>query len=250
MKISSVLIDDDGFARQELRVLLETNFGNDIHVLADFDNPVDAIRFINGHHPQLLFLDIQMPGMNGFEMLDHLDTAGLEVIFCTSYNQYAIQAIKYSALDYLLKPVDITELEKAIARFRLKSEKTLTQIKLANLRHNMNSGDEEQFQLVITTKQGEHQFRAQDIIRCEADSNYTAIHLVNQKKFLASKTLGDIEELLSPEKFLRIHKSHLVNSAHISQLTSQDELVMTDNKRIPISRRRLHDVKERVRSMR
>ncbi len=249
MKIKSVIVDDDAFARGELKELLVNQFSEDIELMSDFENPQLAINYIQSHAPQLIFLDIQMPLMTGFEMLEQLDTTNFEVIFCTSFNQYAIQAIKHSALDYLLKPIDENELRKTIERFKQKTEKTLTNLRLANLKHNMNAQDENQFQLIIPTKQGEYQFPAQDIIRCEADSNYTSIYLVNKKKFLASKTLGDIEEMLSREKFLRIHKSHLVNSTHITQLTSQNEVVMSDNMRIPISRRRLQEVKSAVRGL-
>ncbi len=249
MKIKSIIVDDDPFARAEVKELLANNFSTDVELMADFENPKHAIKYIQSHHPQLIFLDIQMPHITGFEMLEQLDTSNFEVIFCTSFNQYAIQAIKLSALDYLLKPIEEHELRKAIERFKQKTEKTLTQLRLANLKHNMNAHDENQFQLIIPTKQGEHQFPAQDIIRCEADSNYTSIHLVSKKKFLASKTLGDIEEMLSREKFLRIHKSHLVNTAHINQLTSQDEVVMKDGVHIPISRRRLAEVKSILRKL-
>lgn len=249
MSLKAVIVDDDDFVRQELKADLSQYFREEIEVLMDFADPELAIPFIKSQHPDLIFLDIQMPGMNGFEMLDQLDTDVFEVIFITSFNQYAIQAIKYSALDYLLKPIDRAELKKAIERYRIKSEKTLTVQRLSNLKHNMLAEHESRFQLLIPTKQGEHQFLAHDIIRCEADSNYTEIHLVNKRKFLASKTLGDIEEMLSKENFMRIHKSHLVNSAHITQLTSQDELLMTDKTRIPISRRRLQEVKELVRKL-
>ncbi|MFN0032885.1 MAG: LytR/AlgR family response regulator transcription factor [Flavobacteriales bacterium] len=249
MKIKSVIVDDDAFARGELKELLANQFSAEVELMSEFENPQHAIHYIQSHQPQLIFLDIQMPHMTGFEMLEQLDTTNFEVIFCTSFDKYAIQAIKHSALDYLLKPIDETELRKAIERFKEKTEKTLTNMRLANLKHNMNAQDENHFQLIIPTKQGEHQFPAQDIVRCEADSNYTAIHLVSKKKFLASKTLGDIEEMLSREKFLRIHKSHLVNTAHITQLTSQDEVVMSDSMRIPISRRRLAEVKSAVRGL-
>jgi two-component system LytT family response regulator len=247
MKIECIIVDDDAFAREDLKRLLFSQFSDMVDLVAEFSMPEEAVDYIKRASPQLVFLDVQMPGMNGFEMLDHLDTTRFDVIFCTSYDQYAIRAIKYSALDYLLKPIDANELASALARYRERSEKKLTVLRLSNLRHNIKAKKESDLQLVIATKQGEFQFPANDIVRCEADSNYTAIYFVDKKKFIASKTLGDIEEMLSPETFLRIHKSHLVNTSHIAHLTSDEELMMKDNSRIPISRRRFQDVKERVR---
>jgi two-component system, LytTR family, response regulator len=249
MKIRSVIVDDDAFVRVELKGVIDEFLSTDVEIIADFDQPQTALPFITREKPDLLFLDIQMPGMNGFEMLDHLDTSVFEVIFVTSFNHYAIQAIRYSALDYLLKPVDRYELVQSVTRYRQRTEKILTHARLDNLKHNMQVGNEQDFQLILSTKQGEYQFRAQDIVRCEADSNYTLIHLVANRRFLASKTLGDIEHMLSGERFLRIHKSHLVNASHISHLTAHDELMMSDNIRLPVSRRRLPTVRSMVRAM-
>jgi two-component system, LytTR family, response regulator len=249
MKIRTFIIDDDPFIRHELKNELQSRHGQDIDIIGVYDNPEEALFALKKEQPELIFLDIQMPQMTGFDLLDSLGEISFEVIFITSFNQYAIEAIKHSALDYLLKPIDVQELSKAIDRFKQKSERTVSNMRLANLKHNMNALDENKLQLVIPTKQGEHQFLAQDIIRCEADSNYTVIYLTSRKKFVASKTLGDIEEMLSREKFIRIHKSHLVNTAHIKQLSSQDELLMSDDTRIPISRRRLQEVKNVVRRL-
>ncbi len=139
-------------------------------------------------------------------------------------------------------------MKSAIERFKQKSEKILTQARLANLKHNFSQQDENNFQLVIPTKQGEHHFKAGEIIRCEADSNYTMIFLSSGKKFLASKTLRDIEEMLGEGKFLRVHKSHLVNKQHIENISPKDEVVLSDGAHVAISRRRLTEVKDALRS--
>lgn len=240
--IRAVIIDDDAFVRRELAAML-TEFRNDIEIIGIYEHPVEAIDAIQRNKPDLLFLDIQMPLMNGFEMLDRIDTSTFEVIFITSFNQYAIQAIRYSALDYLLKPIKIDELKRALELYKQRTEKVLTQARLSALRHNMISGNKSSLQLVIPTKQGEHQFPVNDIIRCEADSNYTMIHLKGGKKFMASKTLSNIENLLEPEQFLRVHKSHLVNKNCIVRLIPENEIEMNDQSIISISRRRLTEVK-------
>ncbi len=249
MKIRSVIVDDDDFSRHELTRLLGLHLSSEVEIMAEFNNASDAISYVELHKPDLIFLDIRMPGISGFDMLDHLNTNSFEVIFITSHNEYAIRAIKYSALDYLLKPIDPVELQSALIRFTQRTQKNLSRLKLSNLQFNLASNSHDMFQLIIPTKQGEHQFVANEIIRCEADSNYTAIHFGQSRKFLASKTLSDIESMLNTAKnFLRIHKSHLINMNHVLQLTSTDEVLMGDQTRIPISRRRLAEVKEVIRS--
>jgi two-component system LytT family response regulator len=243
MKIRAVIVDDDEFVREELKDLIRESFSNDLELVGDFEHPLEAIESIRKIKPDLVFADIQMPVMNGFEMLDHLDTGTFEVIFITSFNQYAIRAIRYSALDYLLKPIKAEDLHAAILRYKQRTEKILTSARLANLKHNFNTRDEKDFQLIIPTKHGEHQFTIPEIVNCEADSNYTMIHLVKNRKFLASKTLSDIEAMLPQDKFIRIHKSHLVNLQHIEKISSNDEVVLTNQEVIAISRRRLTEVK-------
>jgi len=246
MKIRSVIVDDDPYIREGLRDMIK-EMNHQIEIIADFEHPLEAIEFIRQSKPELIFLDVQMPMMNGFELLDHLETENFEVIFITSFNQYAIQAIRYSALDYLLKPIQEADLGDAVDRFIKKSGKVLTQLKLKNLKHNLDQVDESLFQLVIPTKQGEFTFLANEILRCEADSNYTQIFLTEGRKFMASKTLGDIEEMLLGERFVRIHKSHLINMKFAIDLTQNDEVVLEDGSKISISRRRLSEVKSKIR---
>jgi two-component system, LytTR family, response regulator len=245
--IRVVFVDDDSYVSDELRDLLTAM--PEVELLGDFRHPLEAIPFIRSTRPDLLFLDIQMPVMNGFEMLDQLPQDwDFDVVFITSYNQYAIQAIKYSALDYLLKPIGVSELNSAIGRYNEKAEKIKTRVRLSNLKHNLSANSEQEFKLVLLTKQGDHHFKASEIIRCEADSNYTQIHLSTGKKFLASKTLSGVEEMLSGESFIRIHKSHLINLFHVSNLTSEDEILMSDRAQLPISRRRLNEVRFAIRN--
>jgi two-component system, LytTR family, response regulator len=243
MKIRTYIIDDDPFIREELHRELKSQFSETLEVNGVFDNAVEALGALKNQPPQLVFLDIQMPMMNGFELLDKLGDVPFEVIFITSYNQYAIQAIRYSALDYLLKPIDKNELRKSIERFQTITERAVMHARLENLRHNLEVKSEQEFQLIIPTKQGEHQFAAGDIIRCEADSNYTVLYLRNKKKFVASRTLSDISAMLNPEEFIRVHKTHVVHLPFVERLTVEGELVMKDGEHVPVSRRRLAEVK-------
>jgi len=244
MRIRSVIVDDDDFVRTELEKVLSKEFNADIEVIASFASPSVAIDYIKKNQPELLFLDIQMPEMSGFELVDVLPGKNFEVIFITSYNEYAIKAIKYSALDYLLKPIKTQELKEAIVRYKDKTDTIKLQTRLSTLKENLLAKDESELQLVVSSKQGEHRFAIADIVRCEADSNYTHIYLTNQKKYLASKTLSDVEHMLSEAKFIRVHKSHLVNMSHVANLTHQIELTMKDNSRVPVSRRRVAEVRK------
>jgi len=244
MRIRSVIVDDDDFVRTELEKVLSKEFNADIEVIASFASPSVAIDYIKKNQPELLFLDIQMPEMSGFELVDVLPEKNFEVIFITSYNEYAIKAIKYSALDYLLKPIKTQELKEAIVRYKDKTDTIKLQTRLSTLKENLLAKDESELQLVVSSKQGEHRFAVADIVRCEADSNYTHIYLTNQKKYLASKTLSDVEHMLSEAKFIRVHKSHLVNMSHVANLTHQIELTMKDNSRVPVSRRRVAEVRK------
>ncbi len=243
MALKSVIIDDDAYIREELKTMISASFSDDIKLLGTFSEPRLGLDFIRKNDVDLIFLDIFMPGMSGFDLLDNLGNTNAAIIFITSFNGYAIRAIKYSALDYLLKPVKSEELRAAINRLNEKTERQFLNTRISNLRHNLLAENDASMQLVLGSKQGEHRFSLNDIIRCEADSNYTLIHLKANKKFLASKTLGEIEDMLSESRFLRVHKSHLVNPEFIDHITTSNELVLNEESRIPISRRRASEVK-------
>lgn len=245
-KTSVVLLDDEPYALHSLSKGL--SLCEDVVVSAAFSDAREAVQYLLGHKPDLLFLDIRMPGLNGFDVLDILGANGPEVIFVTSYDEYAIKAIRYSALDYLLKPVDQNALREALRRYHLRKERVMTQLRLSNLQHNLGTPRGLDLRLVFQTKQGEKQFPAKEIVRCEAESNYSWIHLVDGKKFLASKTLSDVENMLDGEVFLRIHKSHIVNTSHIQRFPQDDTLLMSDGTALTISRRRLAEVKTKLRN--
>jgi len=244
VKIKAVIVDDDDYAIRSL----ESSLANveDIHLLASFTDPRASISFIKEQKPDLLFLDIRMPEMSGFDLMDEIYDDVSEVIFVTGYNEYAITALRYSALDYLLKPVRVEDIESALKRYYQRSERILTQSKILNLKQNLNV-EKNDFELVLLTKSdGEKRFRAGDIIRCEADSNYTQIFLTKGRKFTASKTLSDLENMLDENDFIRIHKSHVVNKNHIQNIGRESELTLSDGASVPISRRRLQEVRSLV----
>ncbi len=243
MAINCVIIDDDRWVIEELKLLLNRLSESEINIVAAFDSPSEGLEFLSNQPVDLLFLDIRMPDMNGFELLDRIPTLSSEVIFITSYDEFAIRAIKYSALDYILKPVQLSDLEEAVNRYQSKIEKIDLKGRLSSLQLNLKSRKIVDMRLVIPTKQGDHHFAIPDIVRCEADSNYTVIHSHSKRKFLASKTLGELEELLQKEAFIRIHKSHMINRTFISNITADGKILLTNGETVPISRRRWSEVK-------
>jgi two-component system LytT family response regulator len=236
--ITAIIVDDEPYSCEGLATLLE-RYCPDIKLLDACYSGADALKAIKEQTPDLLFLDIEMPGMNGFEMLQRLPAINFSVIFTTSYDQYAIKAIKFSALDYLLKPVDKDDLQAAVKKAMHKSQETLPQqieILLQKLDHPSISVNK----IAIPTMEGLQMLFVENIIRCSSDSNYTILFLKNKQKVIASRTLKEIEEMLEDYPFLRVHHSYLVNLNEIEKYIKGDGgyLLMSDGSNIDVSRSR------------
>jgi len=236
--ITAIIVDDEPYSCEGLATLLE-RYCPDIKLLDACYSGADALKAIKEQTPDLLFLDIEMPGMNGFEMLQRLPAINFSVIFTTSYDQYAIKAIKFSALDYLLKPVDKDDLQAAVKKTMHKSQETLPQqieILLQKLDHPSISVNK----IAIPTMEGLQMLFVENIIRCSSDSNYTILFLKNKQKVIASRTLKEIEEMLEDYPFLRVHHSYVVNLNEIEKYIKGDGgyLLMSDGSNIDVSRSR------------
>jgi two-component system, LytTR family, response regulator len=244
--IKALIIDDEQAAINTLQLMLK-RYVPEISELHVTTNPTQGLELIKTHEPQLLFLDIQMPLLSGFDLLKKINPVNFNIIFTTAHDQYAIEAIRFSALDYLLKPIDADELRTAVDKFLTKEAfpKSRTQL-YNNLVSNITSVNKKDFKLAINTSSGIHFFYTNEIIRLEAKSNYTKFFFTNNKTILASKTLRDYEEILLAYGFIRTHKSHLVNCEHITNYMSDGLLTMTDESKVEISRRRQHEVIELV----
>jgi len=237
-----LLIDDEERATDALRLMIEKTIPEIQQVRVCNDSRI-AADIIHTYQPGLIFLDIQMPHLSGFELLEKMPNKNFKIIFTTAYNEYAIQAIRFSAFDYLLKPIDIEELQAAIHRFLEGNEDYKQQLELLkNIMYNIQVPTAEEFRLALPTKDGVHFLQPQDIIRCEAVGNYTKFFVANNKTYLISKTLGDYDTLLTPHNFIRTHKSHLVNKKYISFIDHDGFAVLKDNSRVEVSRRRKEDV--------
>jgi two-component system LytT family response regulator len=236
--ISAILIDDEAKGRLALREKLSA-YCPQIIILAEATNGQEALMLIQHHKPQLVFLDIEMPRMNGFEMLNELPEKNFHLIFTTAYDQYAIKAIKYAAFDYLLKPIDIEELRTAVAKIDAK-ENTQTKKQVELLSQNMQQPKKQLSKLAIPTLEGLLFYDISDIIHLEANSNYTYIYLANKTKITASKTLKEFEELLPEDIFFRTHHSHLINLNYIKRYIKGDggQIELQNGSYIDVSRRK------------
>ncbi len=233
--MKKILIIDDENRTRELIAKMIDSFGFDVQAIAEGENVQSGIAAIEKHQPDIVFLDIQMPDGTGFDVLASITNKNFEVVFITAHEEFAIKAIKFSALDYLLKPVDLSELkaavEKAINTIKNKGEQAQYEV----LQHNMNPSQKKR--LVLKTQESVHVVELDQIIRCESDRNYTSFYLLDGKKILVSKTLKEYETLLSGHNFLRVQQSHLINLNYIDRYDKKDggAVVMKDGSEVPLS---------------
>jgi two-component system LytT family response regulator len=244
--IQAIIIDDEAKGRMALREKL-TTFCPEVNVMAEAAGGQEAIALIMQLKPHLLFLDIEMPRMTGFEMLNNISEKTFQIIFTTAYDQYAIRAIKYAAFDYLLKPVDIDELKMAIARIATKETfQTGRQVEL--LTNNMQQSRTALQKLAIPTLEGLHFYDIKDIIYLEANSNYTNICLVGNSKIIASRTLKEFSDLLPEEQFFRTHHSFVINLNYIKRYIKGDggQIEMQNGSFVDVSRRKKEEFLKRI----
>jgi len=236
--ITAIIIDDESKGRLALRQKLES-YCPSVKILAEAADGKEALMVIEKHDPQLIFLDIEMPRMNGFEMLNAIKTKKFHIIFTTAYDQYAIKAIKYAAFDYLLKPIDIEELKTAVEKIdRIQNNQTQNQVEL--MQQNMQHPKKQLNKLAIPTLDGLCFYDINDIIHLEAQSNYTFIHFSGKPRITASKTLKEFEEILPDDIFFRTHHSHLINLNYIKRYIKGDggQIEMQNGTYIDVSRRK------------
>jgi two-component system LytT family response regulator len=246
--IKAFAVDDEPAAISTLSLMIE-RYVPEITILKTTNQPQEALEMIAAYKPDLVFMDIQMPGLTGFDLLREFSLIDFEIIFTTAYDQYAIEAIRFSALDYLLKPLDAEELKNAVQRFiksKNAAEKNRTEL-YDNLLHNIRTTQAE-FKLAISSSDGIFFFNPNQIIRLEAESNYTRFFFTDKKPLIVAKTLGEYEEMLVPHGFLRTHRTHLVNRTYVQSFQPEGYLLMKDNSKVEISRRRKEEVLETLRS--
>lgn len=246
--MKAIIVDDEPKSREVLKTLLE-RFCPAVNVIGAAGGVEDAKKLIEEVNPDIVFLDVEMPGGNGFKLLDETQRNNFEIIFVTSYGHYAIPALRYSAIDYLLKPVEIEELKNAVQRVEARLAKK------GDLKANYKALNEN-LQLPASQQRiavhGVNDIRfvsVKDIIRLEGDSNYTYIITTTGGKYHTSKTLKDYEELLQGHSnFIRVHKTHIINLDHLTKFIKNDGgyIIMSDGSKVEVSRRKKQELMERM----
>ena len=246
--INALIIDDEQKARNVLNHYL-LNFVREEINIRHAESVSEALAIMKIFTPNIVFLDVEMPHKNGFDFLMERKNPEYDIVFTTAYNQYAIQAIRFSALDYLLKPIDPEELQAAIQRHlnKKKGKEIPKQQLYDNLVRNIQRRDIRDFRLAVPSSDGVFFFTLDEIMRLEADKNYTSIYLVGKRPFVSSKTLKHFDDMLGEFNFIRTHKSHLVNAKFIRQVANNNQFVLlADGTQVEISRRKKDEVQHQL----
>ncbi len=235
----TVLIDDEKNALEVLEWQLKT-FCPQLHVVALCMSADEGIAAIKEHDPKLVFLDIEMPLKNGFEVLKAFNDPAFDVIFTTAYNQFAIKAIKFAAFDYLLKPVDADDLKASVTRYFTKNNNSVKQQLQVLMEQYAHPKQHTVNRIALQTAEGLMMVTQDQVVRCQSISNYTKIFLTDNRQLVVAKTLKETEEILAGHSFYRIHHSHLVNINHVLRYVKNDGgyVVMTGGEEITVARNR------------
>ncbi|WP_139856229.1 LytR/AlgR family response regulator transcription factor [Aequorivita sinensis] len=245
MKITALLVDDERKSLAILKNKLE-RLCPGISIVGETRNPKEALILIDKLIPQLVFLDVAMPGMSGFDLLASIKTPSFEVIFVTAFDNYAIDAIKHCAIGYLVKPVKsqdlIATVDKAIQNIEEKTSFKKNQLLIENLEVRTF----QKKKIVIPTLAGMEFIKIKEIIRCEGEDGYTRIYFKNRKQILSSHSIGHFNSLLENHDFYLVHKSHLINLHHIDKYLNEGTVILKNNCKVPVSRNRRTDFLSRI----
>lgn len=243
LKPKCIIIDDSIFITEVLADQIRELFpAMEVSGVAHCGN--EGLKLIRAHNPDLVFLDVEMPDMTGFEMLAQLSEISFRTIFITSHSHYAIKAIRFNALDYLLKPIEHFDLMMAVERFVSGYNKSSGPGHIKQALANMKVENAEDMALFLNTQDGELKLYLRDIVRVEGERNYSFIYLTDGTKHLSSRTLGYFNEMLSDKGFFRCHRSHLVNKIHIGSMNGKSSFELKSGEYIPVSRRKGSEAKE------
>ncbi|WP_321370267.1 LytTR family DNA-binding domain-containing protein [uncultured Draconibacterium sp.] len=248
MHIKSIIVDDEKHGRENLAGLLQSHCP-EVVVAGEANSVTSAIQLIKDEKPQLVFLDIEMPGENGFQLLEHFADINFEVIFVTAYDNYAIKAIRFSAADYILKPINYNELKAAVEKVVQRIYKKEENRQIRELNRNILQPDNPR--IGLPTNDRIEFVEVKNIVHCKGESNYTHIYLQEKKHLLVAKTLVEFEDLLKEYSFVRTHKSHLVNLKHVVAYSKTDggTLELSNGDSILISRRRKDEVQQMLKTL-
>ena len=237
--LNAIIIDDERSSRNALRQKLLNHCMN-VMIISECENGEEGIESIEKKKPDIVFLDVEMPRMNGFTMLQQLKNKNFEVIFVTAYDHYAIKAIRYSALDYLVKPVEIDDLKNAVNRAIEKRNATKPNAQIDLLLENIAHDKMKFKRIAIPTTEGLQFIKTEDILYLEASVNYTKFHLCNNTKYTVSKTLKEFEDILPSDIFIRTHNSYIINKNYVEKYIRGEggQVVLSNNMVLDISKRK------------
>jgi two-component system LytT family response regulator len=243
--VKAVIVDDEPKAIQSLTWEL-SNFSNDIDVIKTFTSPEDAIDYLDNNTLDCLFLDIQMPTMDGFQFLGKLTNKDFAVVITTAYNEFAIKAMKHEAIDYLLKPIDSDDLQETIKKIKKYNSKISSSTKIEEVLLNFNSKFDPK-KITINTDGKLIFLDAEEILFVESDGNYCTIIMENSQKIVITKKLKEMNSILPENQFFRIHNSYIINLKKIKEfIKSEGYVIMESNHRIPVARQRKSDFLEKL----
>lgn len=237
--IRALIVDDEKGARETITEVIKL-YCPEITSISEADSVSTAVEAIHTENPDLVFLDIRLNNGSGFDVLRHLNGKKPGIIFITAYEEYAIQAFKVSALDYLLKPIDPDEFSAAVERAQRKINEEKFTERMDTFMKNMENASQGLKKITLKMADCIHVINIADIVCCEADRNYTNFHLVTDERIMVSRSLGEYEDMLPVDSFIRVHQSYLVNVAHIKRYDKTDGgfLITTNGKNIPVSTRK------------
>lgn len=235
--INAIIVDDEKNSREVINQILIDCFPN-INVAAQCSNVREAVKDIKNLKPDLLFLDIDLPDGSGFDILKNIDYKNIKIIFITAHHEYAIKAIKFSAFDYILKPVNSGELIETVQRVIDETELEDGNVRVKAMLENFNASSKELKNLALKTANKIYLVNIDEIIRCESQNNYTVFYIEDGTKIMVSKTIKTYESMLAGHQFIRVHQSHLINLKHVRAFHKPEGgmLVMSDDTSIPVSK--------------
>lgn len=236
--ITAIIVDDEKSGRETLAFILERHFSTKINVLGMGSNLNEGVELIKKYNPNVVFLDMEMPNELGLNILKKVDIIDFEIIVTTAHKNYGIDAIKAGVLDYLLKPIDIDELESTISKIAAKIAINTEHVVIKKMINRITTLNPNKQKIPLLISNNKTIFvDVNTIVRCEADGNYTKIYFTNGKSELITKLIKDTEDLLNDFNFFRVHKSHLINMDHVKAFVkSEDDITMVDDSTVPLSR--------------
>jgi len=240
--IRTLIVDDEENIREVIRTMLR-QYCHKVEIVAEADGVGTALEAIGKYHPDLVLLDIKLVDGTGFDVLNKLDPIDFKVIFITAYEEYAVKAFKFSALDYLLKPLEVEDLVEAVSRTEQILQHEL-QIQLNAFSDNMNAMGNKLKKLILKTLDNIYLLKVQELLYCRSDGAYTEFFTAGGQKIVVSKSLKEYQEMLNDQGFFRVHKSYLINLAHIVRFEKADGgfVVMSNNEKVPVSSRKREDL--------